>query len=74
MGEVALDRKETEMGVGDLIAKAKDMFAKNQETAEEGIHEVGDTIDEKTAGKHTDRVDKAEDAAEGFIEDLREDD
>ena len=62
------------MGIGDLIAKAKDMFAKNQDTAEEGIDKVGDRIDEKPAGKNTDQVDKAEDAAKGFIEDLREDD
>lgn len=62
------------MGIGDLIAKAKDMFAKNQDTAEAGVHKVGDPIDEKTAGKHPDQVDKAEDAAQGFIEDLREDD
>lgn len=62
------------MGIGDLIAKAKDMFARNQDTAEAGIDKVGDRIDEKPAGKHTDQVDKAEDAAKGFIEDLREDD
>ncbi|HUG09123.1 MAG TPA: antitoxin [Acidimicrobiia bacterium] len=74
MGVGALDRKETKVGIGDLIAKAKDMFAKNQDQAGEGIDKVGDPIDEKTAGKHTDQVDKAEDAAKGFIEDLRKDD
>ncbi len=62
------------MGIGDLIAKAKDMFAKNRDPADAGIDETGDTIDEKTAAKHTDQVDKAEDAAKGFVEDLREND
>lgn len=61
-------------GIGDLIAKAKDMFAKNKDTVEEGGNKPGDRIDEKTESKHTDRVDRAEDAAKGFTEDLREDD
>jgi uncharacterized protein YjbJ (UPF0337 family) len=38
------------------------------------VGRAGDMIDEKTEGKHTDRIDQAEDAAKGFIEDLREDD
>lgn len=62
------------MGIGNLIAKAKDMVAKNKDTASEGVEKAGDMIDEKTGGKHTDRIDQAEDAAKGFIEDLREDD
>jgi uncharacterized protein YjbJ (UPF0337 family) len=62
------------VGIGNLIAKAKDMVAKNKDTAMEGVERSGDMIDEKTEGKHTDRIDRAEDAAKGFIEDLREDD
>jgi uncharacterized protein YjbJ (UPF0337 family) len=62
------------VGIGNLIAKAKDMVAKNKDTAMEGVGRAGDMIDEKTEGKHTDRIDQAEDAAKGFIEDLREDD
>lgn len=62
------------MGIGNLIAKAKDMVAKNKDTAKEGVEKAGDTIDEKTEGKHTEQIDQAEDAAKGFIEDIREED
>jgi uncharacterized protein YjbJ (UPF0337 family) len=61
------------VGIGDLIAKAKDMVARNKDTAKEGVEKAGDTIDEKTEGKHSDRIDQAEDAAKGFIEDIRDD-
>jgi hypothetical protein len=58
------------MGVGDFVEKAKDLAADNKDKVKEGIDEAGDMIDEKTGGEHAEHVDKAQDAANDYVENL----
>lgn len=47
------------MGIFDA---AKDKLAENSEAVESAVEKVGDTIDEKTGGKYSEQVDKAQSA------------
>ncbi|MGD2060491.1 MAG: antitoxin [Acidimicrobiia bacterium] len=60
------------MGVGDFVEKAKDLAADNKDKVKEGIDEAGDMIDEKTGGEHAEHVDKAQDPANDYVENLDE--
>lgn len=46
-----------------ILDKAKQFADDNPDKVNEGIEKVGDAIDDKTGGKHADKVDKAQDAA-----------
>ncbi|WP_295629585.1 antitoxin [uncultured Corynebacterium sp.] len=48
------------MGVFD---KAKQFADDNPDKVSQGIDKAGDTVDERTGGKHSEHVDKAQDAA-----------
>lgn len=54
------------MGIGD---KAKDALGsdKGEQTSDSALDRASDTADEKTGGKHSDKVDEARDAADKKI-------
>ena len=60
------------MGIGDFIDKAKDMMSGNKDKVKDGVEKAADMADEKTGGKFSDQVDKGEEAAKDFVEDLDE--
>jgi hypothetical protein len=60
------------MGIGDLTDRAKEMASQNKDEVKEGIDKAGDTIDEKTGGKHAEHVDKGQDAAKDHVDKLDE--
>lgn len=62
------------MGVGDFVDKAKDLASENKDKVKDGIDQAGDFVDEKTGGKHSEHVDKAQDTAKDYVDDLAEDD
>ncbi|MGB3733778.1 MAG: antitoxin [Ilumatobacter sp.] len=51
------------MGIFD---KVKNMANKNKDKIADGVDKATDVIDEKTGGKHTDNLQKADDAADKF--------
>ena len=60
------------MGISDFIAKAKDMMSGNKDKVKDGVEKAADMVDEKTGGKFSDQIDKGEEAAKDFVEDLDE--
>ena len=48
------------MGIFD---KAKQFADDNPDKVNQGIDKAGDVVDERTGGKHSEQVDKAQDAA-----------
>lgn len=62
------------MGVGDFVDKAKDLASENKDKVKDGIDKAGDFVDEKTGGKHSEHVGKAQDTAKDYVDDLPEDD
>lgn len=61
------------MGLGDMVDKAKDVAADNKDKVKEGIDKAGDIVDEKTGGEHAEHVDKGQQAAKDYVENLDED-
>ncbi|MFC3850662.1 antitoxin [Corynebacterium hansenii] len=54
------------MGIFD---KAKQFAADNPDKVSQGIDKAGDAIDERTGGKHSEQIDKAQDAARKHLAD-----
>lgn len=50
-----------------FLDKAKDMLSQNADKVEAAIDKAGDLVDEKTEGKFSGIVDKAQDAAKGAL-------
>ena len=50
-----------------FLDKAKDLLSENAEKVEQAIDKAGDVIDEKTQGKYSGAVDKAQEAAKNAI-------
>lgn len=50
-----------------FIDKIKDTVGKNAGKAEGAIDKVAGTVDDKTGKKHTDKIDKAADAAKNAL-------
>jgi len=42
----------------DLKNKAKDMVAENRDRIEDGLEKAGDMINQRTGGKHEDKIDQ----------------
>lgn len=57
------------MGLLDTIKKA---LKGKGEQIESGIDKVADVVDDKTGGKHTDKIDGAADKAKEIVEKLDE--
>jgi len=49
-----------------ILDKIKEMMNKNKDKVADGVDKATDVIDDKTGGKHTDKLDKVDDAAEKF--------
>ncbi len=62
------------MGIKDFTDKAKDLAADHKDKVKEGIDKAGDTVDEKTGNKYSEQIDKGEETATDYVEDLPEDD
>lgn len=61
------------MGLRDWLNKGKKAAAENKDAAKDGVDKAGDFIDEKTDGKHAERVDKGQETARDYIDKLPED-
>jgi ribosomal protein S7 len=55
------------MGFMDSLKK---MLSGNKDKADEVIDKAGDMVDEKTGGKHEEHVDRGQEMAKDFVEDL----
>jgi hypothetical protein len=51
------------MGFDELKDKAKDLLGKHGDKADQGVERAGQFADDKTGGKHTEHIDKAEEKA-----------
>ena len=52
-----------------LFDKAKKLAEGNKDKIAEGVDKATDAVDEKTGGKHTEHLDKVDDAAAKFAGD-----
>ncbi|MCG7607603.1 kanamycin biosynthetic protein [Mycolicibacterium sp. (ex Dasyatis americana)] len=50
-----------------FLDKAKDLLSQNADKVEQAIDKAGDMVDEKTQGKYSGAVDKAQEAAKNAI-------
>ena len=59
--------------MSDIFDKAKDLLGDNEEKVAAAVDKLADVVDEKTGGKHKDKIDqgaaKAKDAVKNFIAD-----
>jgi len=59
--------RELEMG---FLDKAKDLAEQHADTVDSAVDKAGDLIDDKTEGKHADKVDQAQ----AFVKDKLQED
>ncbi|CDP88530.1 MULTISPECIES: antitoxin [Mycolicibacterium] len=50
-----------------FLDKAKDLLSQNADKVEQAIDKAGDIVDEKTQGKYSQHVDKAQEAAKNAL-------
>ena len=50
-----------------FLDKAKDLLSQNADKVEQAIEKAGDIVDEKTQGKYSQHVDKAQEAAKNAL-------
>ncbi len=62
--------ERTEMGIGDLADKAKDLASEHEDAVTDGIDKAADLADEKTEGKYSDQIETGADKAKDFVEEL----
>jgi len=55
------------VNLGNLTKKAKDLLAGNADKVGDGIDKVAGLADNKTGGKHADKIDGAVDKLKGLI-------
>ena len=60
------DERNPDMGLFD---KAKNLANKNKDKIADGVDKATDAVDEKTGGKHTDHLEKVDDAARNYAGD-----
>jgi len=51
-----------------FLDKVKNLVAKNADKVDTAIDKAGDIVDQKTQGKYTSQVDKAQDAAKKAVD------
>ncbi|MGW4100791.1 MULTISPECIES: antitoxin [unclassified Mycobacterium] len=51
-----------------FLDKAKDLLSQNADKVEQAIDKAGDIVDEKTQGKYSSVVDKAQEAAKNALD------
>ncbi|QEU89872.1 antitoxin [Streptomyces kanamyceticus] len=54
----------------NLKDKAEDLAEAHGDKISDGLEKVGDLIDDKTGGKHSDKIDTAVDKAQDYVEKL----
>jgi hypothetical protein len=54
----------------DLKDKAEELAQQHGDKISDGLEKVGDLVDKKTGGKHTDKIDTAVDKAQEYVEKL----
>lgn len=57
---------------GQAAEKAKDVVVDNADKVDGGIDKVAGTVDGKTKGKHTDKIDKAAGKAHELVDKLED--
>lgn len=60
------------MGWKDWFNKGKQAAAESKDNVKDGIDKAGDMVDDKTDDKFSEHVDKGQDAAKGYVDDLPE--
>lgn len=55
------------------LGKTKQVLSENADKVEQAIEKAGDIVDEKTQGKYSGAVDKAQEAAKNVVEKNRTD-
>ena len=56
------------MGHMGFLDKLKDLASKNKGAVDSAIDKAGDIVDQKTQGKYSSQVDKAQDAAKKAVD------
>lgn len=56
-----------------LLDRLKNMVGGHEDKARQGIDKAGDMIDKKTGGKHSDKVDRVQDALRDKLRDEGQD-
>ena len=51
-----------------IVDKVKQMLGQHPDQAKQGVERAGDMIDERTGGKYSDKIDKAQEKAGDYIE------
>jgi hypothetical protein len=51
-----------------IVDKVKQMLGQNPDKAKKGTEKAGDMFDQRTGGKHSDKVDKTQDQAGRYID------
>lgn len=51
-----------------IIDKVKEMLGQHPDQAKSGVDKAGDTADEKTGGKYSDKINKAREKAGQYID------
>jgi hypothetical protein len=51
-----------------LLDKAKALLGQHEEKIEGAIDKVAEVVDDKTGGKHTDKIEKGVEAAKDFVD------
>ncbi len=60
------------MGIKDWFSKGKKAAAENKDAVKDGIDKAGDFVDDKTGGQHSEHVDKGQEVAKDYVENLDE--
>ncbi|WP_166351525.1 antitoxin [Phytoactinopolyspora limicola] len=55
------------MGFDKMKDQLSDAMSKNSDKLGDGIDKAADFVDDKTGGKHTDKIDSAADKAKGLL-------
>jgi hypothetical protein len=58
----------------NLKDKAEDLAEEHGDKISDGLEKVGDLVDDKTGGKHSDKIDTAVDKAQDYVAKLGEKD
>ena len=53
-----------------ILDKAKDLLGQNKDKAKGAVDKAADVIDDKTGGKHTDKIESGAEKAKGAIDKL----
>jgi MT0933-like antitoxin protein len=69
-----LDRfKKAKTSAQGAVDKAQDVVEEHAPQVKEGIHKAADFVDEKTHGRFSGGIDKAEDTAESAVDSIADD-